>query len=598
MIPDNLFPMLWDIYQNKNNTSADEANSGFDHRYGIDGDPVLYWKDLPRTNSGGTIIGPPDNRVSTKEDAVVVFGFRKGARDYYALQLSNTSTSSPIYPDNPVLAWRLNPIAQKYGPPASATSDSSGVLSRLGLSTAVPSFGTVLGTVSGTTKLLPALFLSGGYSNAQIDANYNAPMGRSVFALNPLTGQPVVGVNINQWDFTTTSGSSVTAKADSITGQTFGAIPGGVYPTPVISLASGLTHRLYFGDTNGNVWAINSSSRTSLGYRQDNSDISTWESSPRLLFHKDGERFTNAPSAYRLPGDYPNLTTVSTGSGNVSTRLLTVMVSIGSGDRNNPIDRNESYTTVSGTSGAAYPPILDRLYVLADRQDMTSGNNALAQSNLSEINGNWPQCYSTVSGSTTIVPGQFDATSSSYMWTDSKLGYYFDLGYGTHPSAYWTFNQNGTNVNNTTFDKVLVSPLIKEGSLFYSFSNVSGNSGFDCSAMVTTRTFRQCDILRPLYFDPQLSTATTITNTNSLSKNFDACNASTTNPACSGLAFFFNSLASQLVDTGDYVMQGGAKSDSSVTATTTTGVNTPSIQNVKDTGAPPGFRIRNWRIIR
>jgi Tfp pilus tip-associated adhesin PilY1 len=565
-LPPNLFPMLWDLYNQR--TQTDETV--YKHHYGIDGDPVLHHVDVAPP---GNVIG--DTRVSLNEDAAIIFSFRKGGRAFFALKISDSKSSTPT-PAYPRLAWWINPITGNIVTPSGSDSTNSGLIKTMGMSTCVPSFGLVKDSAN---KLRHAVFITGGYANAEINARYlnddakasttyfQNGLGRLILALNPMDGTLIRSV---PWDFRTVT----------IGGHTIGAIAGGVSPTQVINLGTGLTQRIYFGDFNGGVWAINADNTAANGFRLDSSSIDSWYSSSkaRLIYSDPNVRFTTAPDSFRLPGDFPVPVTV----GSTWTRPLTVMVAIGSGDRNNPIDAPEDYTIT--TSVSASPPPYNRFYVFADLQN-TSG----AISNLKLIDNSWATLYSDAKvtpGSSSFLWGSFDTAANS--GSNYHYGYYFDLPH-TYASGSPSYLAPAGNSPNSTRDKVLVSPLIKQGAVFYSFYNIYGGSGFACSPFSTTRTFRQCDIARPLWFDPEIDVGS------------DKVGDITSGPGaqsaegCSGLAFSFNSLSSQLVDAGDYVMQGGAKAS---TATDVAGSNTPDIQAVKSTSSNRGFRIRNWRIVR
>jgi len=551
-MPPNLFPLLWDIYLNKNDSSKQ-------HRYAMDGDPILSHEDLPAT--ANDIIG--DTRVSNGEDAVVVFGFRKGARDYYALQISDKAKN--ITPEKPKLVWSLNTKTGNIDiPGGSAITDHQAMIKVAGMSTSVPHTATVLGSDGKPTR---ALFLTGGYSNAEVDAKFKAfdsatfpnGLGKWVLALKPTTGEV-----LKAWDFSAVAGA--------------GAIPGGVAALGTVFLNTGWAHRAYFGDVKGGVYALGAASG-------DDAKIGNWDSAARRLFSNPGERFTNAPDVFRSPNGYPGKPTD-----------LTVMVAIGSGDRNNPADRDESLTFDQRTYNnslpslninvVSHPPDRNRFYVLADRD--SKRGTTIVRTDTQLIDASWPTCYDTP----VLTP-----SDASYFWNNSP-GWRIPL-----PNT-GSFNAQESAYLGRTRDKVFVSPLIKGGAVFYSFFNLFGSGGFDCAPFATTRTFRQCDIMRPLYFDPQLDItdlSTRVGDINALGKNQDSCTAAAdttgATKACSGLAFTFNSLSSQLVDSGDYVLQGGAKADATAQAGTV-GANTADVQAVKDTEGKPGFRLRSWRVVR
>lgn len=580
-IPPNLMPILWDMYQDDVNGVSTDIQP---HRYAVDGDPVLIWKDQPRANS---VVG--DTRVSKNEGeaAVVVFGMRKGSRDYYGIQISN-GEDTDILPHKPKLAFRVDALgSQIIHKDGTTTSDT--MIKKLGLGTAVPALATVSDDSGNRQNVV---FISGGYANPQVEANYQYKYdatgyaagtstwrtGRLILALDPLSGKNILSTKPG-WDF-----------SDESTYANMGSIPGGVTPLVVTNAVSGLAQRLYFADMRGNIWAINSKNKaTNDKFRSDSSMISTWDAPRALISNLEKERFTNAPDAFRLPGDYP--LALDDGDGK-TVRPVTVMVTVGSGDRNNPIDGDESFTKLNDATKTttASAPTLNRFYVVADLQNQSSPWDI--DSELQLIDASW------ASGKTCIdspIQEAFDPTSSNYLWK-KKRGYYYQMSdtTGYHPFA------DPLN-SNKTFDKMLVSPLVKEGGIFFSYFSVDNNSGtgYNCSAFAQTRTYRICDVLRPMYYDPRVALTSVVNKDNKTTRN-DLCseNGGDATKACSGLAFAFYSLSSQLVDTGDYVMQGGAKSTETSAGSKTYTENRPDIQSVKNTGNPPGFRVKSWRVIR
>jgi hypothetical protein len=263
---------------------------------------------------------------------------------------------------------------------------------------------------------------------------------------------------------------------------------------------------------------------------------------------------------------------------------MTAMVAIGSGDWNNPTDADESVSDGTITLLKNYPPLANHLFVFADRQDSNNqGTDTTGITSLQEIIDtssttppfNWTTSYTNDGGK--VTPGDPNYLFANY------TGYYYDLLNGSLP---------GQAYLDTTHDKVLVSPLIKQNSIFFSIFNINGNSGYKCSSNAFTRTFRECDILRPLGISSQsrLEASTLVGDTDTLNRNSDSC---------SGLAFFFNSLASEMTDTGDRVIQGGAVTAASTTSfNQQTGSNTASLQNVRDTSKQAGLKLRSWRVVR
>ncbi|HEY3401261.1 MAG TPA: hypothetical protein VGK03_11590 [Geothrix sp.] len=577
-VPPEFLQALWNLYVNKDVQDAD-------HLYMVDGDPVLYHVD--KVPSVG---GIPDTRVTAGEDAVVVFGNRKGARTYNAIKLSSSlSSESTISSASPAFAWKIDPLDISTLPSIGATytDDDKKAIQAMGMSTAIPAFSSVLTGSSSAPTPQDALFLSGGYSNEQVDAQYvywdthNADgsakaaasvthlwdngLGKLVLAVDPKTG-----AKLRLWNFQTSPSG-------------MGAISEGVTPLRVFQV--GLVQRLYFADVKGNLWCINANNYSG-DYRLDSPLISEWITTPRPIYmsseNRTGNsvvRFSTRPDAFRLPGGFP----VSNSDG---YNPLTVLIAIGSGDRNNPTDRTENFSIVNPSNPTVVlqststitpdlkPVVQNGLFVFADRQDSKVLTNVdtkgIPDAKLAVVDASssWPTTYSG---------DELTPSNPKFFWRDN-YGYTIPLKNGALNDA----------VSGLTHDKIMVSPLIKEGVLYYSIFNVANNSGFDCSSNAFTRTFRQCDITRPLRIDTQ--TNTTTGQISGLQRDQDSC---------TGMVFYFQSLSSQLVDAGNQIMQGGARTDS----------GTP-FGSQKDAPSKPhldvdpwpfsrkGFRIRSWRIVR
>lgn len=556
-IPPDMLSTMFEIYQNQ------AVEDAFPHHYLVDGSPALYWKDVPPT---GAITA--DTRVNPTENAIVIFGMRKGARSYYALSISGTNAvGNPAgTPGSPKFLWKLDP----------QDPTSTGVVKRMGASSAIPTFASV--TTDGTIKTkTDVVFIPGGYANYEINDRFRATvripapitatqgLGQSILALNPVTGAVV-----ESWDW-----SNNATKV--------GAISAAITPVGIL-LGSSLIHRIYFADYKGNVMALDSSVLSSLGtkFRIDSSKLGDWRTTPRFIYQNSAHRFTTRPDAFMLSGNYPVAVVDTNSDGKPDLKPMTAMVSVGSGDWNNPTDADESYT-VGASSFTSLPPSLGRMFVFTDRQDSANLGSrdatGILDTELQSVDDN-------TSGAATWATSYSDARvtiGSPTYFLATKSGYYFSLLNGALPNAY----------SGVTHDKVLVSPLIKESALFFSIFNINGNTGFDCSSNTFTRTFRECDILRPLSIATQSSALASqrVGNTDDLSRGLDSCN---------GLAFYFNSLSSELADTGDRVIQGGAVTAASGAANFSqqTGVNTPTLENVKDTSVKRGFKLRNWRIVR
>ena len=559
-VPPDTLSTLFQVYLN------DGIPDVLPHTYTVDGNPTLFWEDLAPS---GSPIG--NTRVDANEDAIVIFGMRKGARSYYALSISGTGSPSPAgTPGQPKFLWKLDP-----------QTSTDAVIQKMGASTAAPVFSYV--TTDGTIATKTAVcFIPGGYANPEINARYRVRtsppitasqgMGQSMLAVNPRTG----GV-IKSWDW-----SSSTAV---------GSIPGSVSALGIF-LGYPLIHRIYFADMKGNVMALDTavlSTGTTSGFRLDTSVMGNWTSSssalntglPRFIYSNSAFRFSTRPEVSLLSSGYPVPIAKINGSTTENFNPMTAMVAIGSGDWNNPTDRDESVSDGIITLTNIHPSS-NRMFVFADRQDshnMSTDATGIPEGSLQgikdklDVGYNWTNTYVDPK----VTPG-----SSTYLFK-LNTGYYFILKTGVLA---------GQAYNGITYDKVLVSPLIKENALFLSIFDIQGNSGYKCSSNTFTRTFRECDIVRPLGIatQSQLESGTKVSDTNTLNKNTDACN---------GLAFYFNSLASEMTDSGDRVLQGGAVTSGSTTSfSNQAGSNTASLQNVRNTPKQLGFKLRSWRVIR
>lgn len=607
-IPADFWQILYRLYVTRNTPTQDPIGFPYlNHAYMVDGDPGLYHVDLPPSSASGNAL--PDGRVSSGEDAVVIFGSRKGARSYYGLQISDAGGLSK--PSDFNIAWVLNPADPKGAkqpiPQTAPSTNDAALISTMGMSTSVPAIATVNSPGSTDSPgsnpptAINVLFLGGGYSNPEMDARYSYDLGKTVHMGRLVVGlDPVKGTILRIWDLSSIAG----------------AVAEGVTPLKIFSGAQ--SQRLYFADTLGSVWCIDNTQKPTDftladGYRIDTSYLSDWNAVRpvyKSAANKDSSgnlvnmRFTTRPDVFNLQGGFPSPSTDPT---NPNPNPLTVVVAIGSGDRNNPTDKDESYNiggTYStgawsgGTTYTQHPPTLERFMVLMDRQDSkrigydnndgTGDGTGIPDADMTSIPNDgtgWATSYSDVR----VVPG-----NSSYVLKndDHHNGYYINLGTGSLPVNTWS--------GGLSFDKVLVSPLIKQGLLFFSIYNIANASGFNCSPNSFTRTFRQCDITRPLALNLQTTDLSVVGNIQG--------SASQNTSSCSGLAFYFNSLSSQLVDAGNRVLQGGALtqgqsnlgtgSNSTINTDTQAGQNTPSIQSVKDSDLTKGIRIRAWRIVR
>ena len=182
--------------------------------YGMDLTAQVYRRDV---DQDGTI-EPGDG------DLVYAYiGMRRGGRAYYALDISN--------PDSPAFLWSIGP--QDAG------------FAELGQSWSRPVATYVPGYVDGSGKPKPVLVLGAGYDDSKDTGGIASPdtMGRGVFIVDAATGALVWSVSPNPDSATN---MQETALLHSVAADV----------TVLDSNGDGLSDRIYFGDTGGNIWRV------------------------------------------------------------------------------------------------------------------------------------------------------------------------------------------------------------------------------------------------------------------------------------------------------------------------------------------------------
>lgn len=156
-------------------------------------------------------------KLLTKDDGtkIVVFGFGRGGRAYYALDVTSKTA--------PKLLWKIT----------DATSTGGGDFSELGYATSEPAMIRTSGNVD-------AFLIGGGYDTYFDDpshtaANTSSPMGRAIFAVNATTGALISKIKPTDMDF---------------------AIPSNVAALDFNSDKK--VDRAYVGDLGGNMWRVDS----------------------------------------------------------------------------------------------------------------------------------------------------------------------------------------------------------------------------------------------------------------------------------------------------------------------------------------------------
>jgi Tfp pilus tip-associated adhesin PilY1 len=442
------------------------------HRFMVDGTPVIYHLDLPPT-TGGSGNGVVD--VST-ERAIAIFGLRKGGRSYYALDIHNPFSPSmkwSVVPDESAVFPSTRTVA---GGPNQATVKA--ILGTMGFSSTTPA----LARIKYQGGLRDAVFLGGGFSLPEIEANYaGVKLGRSVMALDVYTGEVIAAKDL-------------TAVSASI-----GPIAAGVVPFEFF-LNSGMAQRAYFTDFYGGLWAWGSKKVSSGGatdpydgYRIDTSDLAEWTTDGNVgsqagirKVAQDGTAasalYTTLPAPFRV-GSFPGAPKVAG-----SPTPAAVGIAIVSGDRNNPLS-NGAFTTYVGNNPP--PPSQERVTVVFDRQDSRLWGLDSAGGPDTGIVDAQLKNFSAQNNPTApeIQPGN----ANFYLAPSSGnpfFGYYLNL-----PGVAGGFVPKG-----------ITEPMVVAGSLFYSYF-FPGAADPCIGGTGSTYTRKVCDVIYPIFDDARLTVA-------------------------------------------------------------------------------------------
>ncbi len=498
------------------------------HRFMTDGAPAIYHLDLPPTGGGA---GDGVVEVSSSpgpERAMVIFGLGKGGRSYYAIDIHD--------PYNPVLKWSLVPdeatlldgsgasvlaarILDRPGAPSAATVAK--VVKNLGYSTCTPGIARIQVTdSSGKAVLHDAVFLGGGFSVPDIEANFldanskPTPLGRSVIALDVYTGKILAAVDLTSSTTTDTAGQVLTP----------GPVARGLVPFEFI-LNSGMAQRAYFLDFWGGLWSWGcqkTDSSATIGtttnpnptyqYRYDSSDLTSWTSDgtssgtagirlvakdmsgalQSLTSYSTTQKYysealySTLPAPFRV-GSFPGKSKNATGP-----VPATVGIAIESGNKDNPLDY-----VYTGTS----KPSHHRLSVIFDRQDSaawsTAANPIVISSTSTSVLDAYPSHVSYQAGDGVITPGNASYYLAPSTASNTKFGYFL--------------NFPDIDTNTKLIPKGINSPLVVSGSLFYSYflpteaDPCTGGSGFTYTNLI-------CDVINPIVVDNRTNQACTSGN--------------------------------------------------------------------------------------
>ena len=488
--------------------------------------------------------------MDSTERAVAVIGLRKGGRSYYALDIHN--------PFTPALKWTLVPDEASTFPSGQVAgggpslADVKTTLQTWGYSSCTPAIGRIqFGGV-----LRDAVFLGGGFSTPEVDAQSRDKLGRSVLALDVYTGEVLAAKDL---------------KDTKVGGTTVGPVGAGLIPFEFV-LNSGMAQRAYFLDYNGGLWSWGSSNVSAVAsykdFRIDSSEISDW--SVRKVYQDAntvasglGARYTTLPAPFRV-GQFPGVGKSGTSS------PAAVGVAMVSGDRNNPLDYLYNATTNKA-------PDHHRLTVVFDRQDSRAWGLDNAPSSGPDPGIQDSQLLNLPSTPVTVTPANRCSDTVFKYITPNCPTYYLAPTMGSpatpdEANTKFGYYINFDSINSGHIPKGINPPLVVAGSLFYSIFNPTDANPCTGGAG-RTDTWLVCDVLHPIKDDQR------------------------TNLSClSGLKDSWEGLASDFIALGTRgVIQGGAAAVNNPQPGSS--LTTPEIHTTLGTASQRFPKPRVWRTV-
>lgn len=270
--------------------------SGGSKVYGIDGKITSYVKD-----------GNGDGIVNGTDKVYIFFGLRRGGTSYYALDVSS--------PTAPTLLWHIDHTSTGF--------------EELGQSWSQPKVAFSETNVSGSgssANAAPVVIFGAGYDTSKDNTGPGQPdnSGRGIYIVDAKTGSL-------KWSLAKTNGSTTFTGEHGVASSI----------ATLDSDGNGLTDRLYFGDTGGDVW------RVDMPGDNPSSTEEPWTffklaSLGGSATNDEDRRFFSEPSIVRTFISETLETTIKDEGGN--TKTITTRqekpyeaVLIGSGDRSNPL---------------------------------------------------------------------------------------------------------------------------------------------------------------------------------------------------------------------------------------------------------------------
>ena len=255
-----------------------------DHPYSVDGAPASLTIDK---DGDGTVESADGDRV------YLYFGLRRGGRTFYALDITDPTT--------PKILWRI--------------SNADADFTSLGYSFAQPRIGNVnLDLDSDGKKSDPVVFLTGGYSlnkDTRDAVGTDDTYGNAFYVVNAKTGALV-------WKATKAGSTGVISSSQFGHQYLTDSMPGD--PAVIDSDGDGLVDRVVIGDTGGQVWRFDVANA-----------LSNWRATRLANF---GRHYSSTTVNDLRFGHRPDVVPSRDKFGKFDA------VVIGSGDRENPLDRS------------------------------------------------------------------------------------------------------------------------------------------------------------------------------------------------------------------------------------------------------------------
>lgn len=269
--------------------------SGASKIYGIDGKITSYIKD---ENGDGIVNGT--------DKVYIFFGLRRGGSSYYAMDVTS--------PDSPSILWHIDSSSSGFG--------------ELGQSWSQPKVTYSAINVSGSTAS-PVVIFAGGYDTSKDDAGpaQADSVGRAVYMVDAKTG-------VLKWSLSPSGGTTSYSGEHSIA-------------SPIATLDSdgnGLTDRLYFGDTGGDLWRVDMPS-ANPNDTQDPWTVFKLAALGGATTDDDDRRFFSEPAVVRTFISETIETTITDVDGNTKTIATRQekpyeAILLGTGDRSNPLGQD------------------------------------------------------------------------------------------------------------------------------------------------------------------------------------------------------------------------------------------------------------------